>query len=51
MSPITLNWVGIYVIFGEVRADEQFDKNDDVYDVDDDFVFHESPISFGESYN
>jgi len=44
-------WVLIYVIFGEVIADEQSEINDDVCDVDDGFVFHESPIFLEESYN
>ena len=39
------------VIFGEVIADEQSEINDGVCDVDDGFVFHESPISLEESYN
>ena len=46
-----LKWVGIRVIFGEVSTDEQSEINDDVYDVDDGFVFHESPIFIGENYN
>ena len=46
-----LKWVLIYVIFGEVSADEQSEINDAVYDVDDGFGFHESPISLDQIYN